>query len=150
MLCYHLYNLHNQHHLLLKINHIKRCWIKEALTLTPWGNPNKMSSYELYTEFIMVICLQFLKKSCTNLSESIMNLYAFDFAIKRSCERQSNALERFARGAPNLFWLSTANFHFVKYWQKTLLGYKIFPKTGNENQYLWSTRLIKLVRNTLT
>ena len=34
------------------------------------------------------------------MNESIMNSYAFDFAIKRSCERRSNALERFVKIDP--------------------------------------------------
>ena len=38
--------------------------------------------------------------------------YEFNFAIIKSCGRQSNALERSVRRAPNTFPLSTAFFHF--------------------------------------
>ena len=38
--------------------------------------------------------------------------YEFNFAIIKSCGRQSSPLERFVRRAPNTFPLSTAFFHF--------------------------------------
>ena len=38
--------------------------------------------------------------------------YAFNFAIKRSCKRQSNAFNKSLRSAPNDLILLLADFHF--------------------------------------
>ena len=42
----------------------------------------------------------------------MLKLYAFNFAIRRSCERQSNAYDKSVRSVPNDFLLSVADFHF--------------------------------------
>ena len=47
----------------------------------------------------------------TNHKAAMLNPYGFGLAIKRSCERQSNAFDRSVRSAPNVFLLS-ADFHF--------------------------------------
>ena len=39
----------------------------------------------------------------------ILNPYAFDFAIRRSCERQSDAFNKSARVEPKVFLSSTAD-----------------------------------------
>ena len=111
MVFYHLHNLQNQCHPWWKTNHIKIFWIKETL---------KLISGEIRIKFLPKRCMLHLfwffvcglPKSCTNVSESALNPYAFNFAIKRSYERQSKALERSVSSAQNLFWLSNANFHF--------------------------------------
>ena len=48
----------------------------------------------------------------TNLKAGTLNPYAFSLAIKSSWERQTNAFDRAVRIAPNIFLLSTADFHF--------------------------------------
>ena len=48
-----------------------------------------------------VLCLRFDRWFSTNLKAAILNPYAFSLAIKRSCERQSNAFYRSVRSAPN-------------------------------------------------
>ena len=68
----------------------KKLLNKRGPKTDPWGIPNKISSHELYGEFIC------------GLSNNL-NPYAFNFAIKRSCERQSNVLESTERSPPNLF-----------------------------------------------
>ena len=50
------------------------------------------------------------------------------FAIKRSRWRQSNALERSVRSAPNLFWLSTADFYFSSIEKRHCWALKPFLK----------------------
>ena len=42
----------------------------------------------------------------------MLNPYAFNFATRRSCERQSNAFDKSVKSAPNDFLLSFADFHF--------------------------------------
>ena len=42
----------------------------------------------------------------------MLKLYEFNFAIKRSFERQSNAFDKSVRSSPNDFLLSVADFHF--------------------------------------
>ena len=42
----------------------------------------------------------------------MLNLYAFSFAIRRSCERQSNVFNKYVKSVPNDFLLSVADFHF--------------------------------------
>ena len=43
---------------------------------------------------------------------AMLNLYAFNFAIRRSCERRSNVFDKYVRSVPNDFLLSVADFHF--------------------------------------
>ena len=57
MVFYHLHNLQNQCHPWWKTNHIKICSIK----IDFWGNPNKISSQEMHTAFVLVLCLWFTK-----------------------------------------------------------------------------------------
>ena len=42
---------------------------------------------------------------------SFASRYAFSLAIKRSCEKQSNAFDRSFRSAPNIFLLPIVYFH---------------------------------------
>ena len=65
--------------------------------LDPCGTPHKISSQELKSEFILVLCLIFDRYICTNLKAAMLNPYAFSLAIKRSCERHSNAFDRSVR-----------------------------------------------------
>ena len=39
----------------------KKMLNKRGPKIDPWGTPNKISSHELYAEFILVLCLRFLK-----------------------------------------------------------------------------------------
>ena len=41
----------------------------------------------------------------------MLNPYTFNFAIRRSCERQPNAFDKSVRSAPNGFLLSVTDFH---------------------------------------
>ena len=50
------------------------------------------------------------------------------FAIKKSSERQSNALERLVRSAPRFFWLSSADFHFWSIDKRRCWALKPFVK----------------------
>ena len=52
-----------------------------------WGTVNKISSHEVCDEFVLVLFLRFDKEPCTNISESILNPHAFNFAMKRLCKR---------------------------------------------------------------
>ena len=42
----------------------------------------------------------------------MLNPYAFNFAMRGSCERQSNAFDKSVRSAPNDFFLSVTDFRF--------------------------------------
>ena len=75
-------------------------------------NLNKISSQELKSEFILVLCLRFDRQFFTNLKSAMLNPYAFSLAIKKSCERHSNAFDRSVRSAPKVFLLPIADFHF--------------------------------------
>ena len=44
----------------------------------------------------------------------MLNPYAFNFEIRRSCERQSNAFDKSVRSAPNHCLLSVSDFHFSR------------------------------------
>ena len=44
----------------------------------------------------------------------MLNPYAFNFAMRGSCERQSDAFDKSVRSAPNDALLSVADFHFSR------------------------------------
>ena len=72
--------------------------------MEPCRTSNKISSHELYSVLILVLCFRFERKFCTSYTAAILNPYAFSFAIKRSCERQSNALERSVMRTPTKYF----------------------------------------------
>ena len=52
---------------------------------------------------------------CINFDADKLKPYAFNFAIMRSCGKQSKAFDRSVRTAPNVLPLSTEFFHFLSW-----------------------------------
>ena len=107
--CYRLRSLKNQSHSLWNINHPEKRLNNKGPNRDPWGTPDKTSSHELKSEFMLVLCLRFGRYFCTNHKAVMLNPYAFSLAIKSSSERQSNVFDRSVRSAPNIFLLSIAD-----------------------------------------
>ena len=82
-------------------------------SINPYGTPNIIDSWELHSEFIFVLYTLFLRELCTNLKADTLNPYAFNFAIRRLCERQLNAVGKSVRSSPNDSLMVIADFHFL-------------------------------------
>ena len=81
--------------------------------IDPWGTSKTISIHVLYELFILVLYFLFKKQSWVSLKTGKLKPYVFNFAIKRSWFRQSNALERSVSRAPNTLPLSIDLFHFT-------------------------------------
>ena len=80
--------------------------------IKPWGILNINSSHELYEAFILG--LHFLQHSylCISFDTDRLSPYACNFAMIRSCRRQSNTFKRFVKRAQTVFPLSRDFFYF--------------------------------------
>ena len=59
----------------------------------------------------------------------MLNPYAFNFAIRRSCERQSKPFDQSVRNAPNNLLLSVADLHFSSIDTRQCWTLKPLPKS---------------------
>ena len=85
---------------------------KSGPGIEPWETPNNIPSQELHDEFILVLCSLSERKLCINFDVDKLKPYPFNFAIIRSCGRQSKALRRSVRRALNVLPLS---IHFCPF-----------------------------------
>ena len=65
VLVYHLYVtllwFYHEPSSIMKNNSHKHMLNKRGPKSDPWGTPNKISSHELYAEFILILCLRFVQ-----------------------------------------------------------------------------------------
>ena len=64
------------------------------------GIPRQISDHLLYEEPTLVLCFLKLKRSNKKLRLPISNPCASNFAINRSCDKQSYALDKFIKIVP--------------------------------------------------
>lgn len=63
---------------------------------------------------------------CANHKADMLNLYAFNFGIRKSYERQSNAFDQSITIAPNNFPFSVPEFHFSSIYTRRCWALKPF------------------------
>ena len=103
----HRHSLQYLCYLLRRKNLQEKCWTIDDQVLILEVFPKQLLSMYCMNYFFIVLCFLFNKQSWINLKAAKLKPYVFNFAIKRSWFRLSNALERSVSKVPNtlpLFW----------------------------------------------
>ena len=80
--------------------------------IEPCGIPQQISDHLLYEEAALVLCFLKLRKSNRKFRLSISNSYASNFAITKSCDKQSHALDKSIKIVPTKPSKSSSACHF--------------------------------------
>ena len=91
--------------------------------INPWGTLKRISSHELSSMFIKVLCIR------ANRMAVILNPYPLDFATTRSCKRQSKYFNKSVNIAPE-FFLINSSLSFFKHWYNSVLTTETFSKSA--------------------
>ena len=68
--------------------------------MDPWGTTYSIFDHVLKDEFILILCSRHNKQLQTKFKESLLKLYAWSFAINKSCIMQSNDFDKSVNRAP--------------------------------------------------
>ena len=68
--------------------------------IEPWGIPRQISDHLLYEEPTLVLCFLKLRQSNRKLRLPTSNPYASNFAINKSCDKQSYVLDKSIKIVP--------------------------------------------------
>ena len=80
--------------------------------IEPCSIPQQISDHLLYEEAALVLCFLKLRKSNRKFRLSISNSYASNFAITKSCDKQSHALDKSIKIVPTKPSKSSSACHF--------------------------------------